>query len=146
MSRATTIVSAREDLSIPGTPATSESLADHSFDLVMANNPDIIVLDFSAAPSSGSDTILSIRRRCPVPILVICEPGDSMTKEYRIAGAAECIFGPTDIPSLHRSIEKVLRVTGRAMPPENRPDLKLALDGMNSQMQHKSLAAPVRPS
>ena len=69
-----------------------------------------------------------------------------MTKEYRIAGAAECIFGPTDIPSLHRSIEGVLRVTGRAMPPENRPNVKLALDGMDSQMQHKSLAAPVRPS
>jgi hypothetical protein len=70
MSRATTIVFAREDLSIPGTPATSESLADHAdavqarfFDLVMANNPDIIVLDFSAAPPSGSNTILSIRRR-----------------------------------------------------------------------------------
>ena len=30
MSRATTIVFAREDLSIPGTPASSESLADHA--------------------------------------------------------------------------------------------------------------------
>ena len=153
MSRATTIVFAREDLSIPGTPATSASLADHAdavqarfFDLVMANNPDIIVLDFSAAPPSGSDTILSIRRRCTAPILVICERGDPMTREYRIAGAAECIFGPTDIPSLHRSIERVLRVTGRAMPPENGPNVKLALDGMSSQMQHKSLAAAARPS
>jgi DNA-binding response OmpR family regulator len=153
MSRATTIVFAREDLSIPGTPATSEPLADHPdavqarfFDLVMSNNPDIIVLDFSAAPPSGSDTILSIRRRCAVPILVICEPGDPMTKEYRIAGAAECIFAPTDIPSLHRSIERVLRVTGRAMAPENKPKVKLVVDGMDSQIQHRSLAAAARPS
>ena len=153
MSRATTIVFAREDLSIPGTPARSESLADHAdnaqarfFDLVIDNNPDIIVLDFSAAPPSGSDTIVSIRRRCAVPILVICEPRDPMTEEYRIAGAAECIFAPLDIPSLHRSIERVLQVTGRAMPPENRATLKLAVGGMNSQMQHKSLAAVARPS
>ena len=87
MSRATTIVFAREDLSIPGTPASSEHLADHAdavqarfFDLVMANNPDIIVLDFSAVPPSGSDTILSIRRRCAAPILVICEPGTQWRK------------------------------------------------------------------
>ena len=153
MSSATTIVFARADLSIPDATASSGSLADHAdnvqarfFDLVIDNNPDIIVLDFSAAPPSGSDTILSIRLRCAVPILVICEPGDPMTKEYRIAGAAECIFGPTDIPSLHQSIERVLRVTGRAMPPENRPNVTLALDGMNSQMQHKSLTAAVRPS
>ena len=153
MSRATTIVFAREDLSILGTPTSSESLADHAdavrarfFDLVIDNNPDIIVLDFSAAPPSGSDTILSIRRRCTAPILVICERGDPMTREYRIAGAAECIFGPTDIPSLHRSIERVLRVTGRAMPPETGPKVKLALDGMNSKMQRTSPAAAARPS
>jgi DNA-binding response OmpR family regulator len=153
MSSATTIVFARADLSIPDATASSESLADHAdnvqarfFDLVIDNNPDIIVLDFSAAAPSGSDTILSIRRRCPVPVLVVCQPGDPMTEEYRIAGASECIFAPIDILSLHRSIEGVLRVTGRAMPPENRPNVKLALDGMNPRMQHKSLAAAVGPS
>ena len=153
MSSTTTIVFARADLSIPDATASSESLADQAdnvqarfFDLVIDNNPDIIVLDFSAAPRSGSGTILNIRRHCPVPILVICEPGDPMTEEYRIAGAAECIFAPINIPSLHRSIERVLRVTGRAMPPENRANLKLAVGGMNSQIQHESLAAAVRPS
>jgi DNA-binding response OmpR family regulator len=153
MSRATTIVFAREDLSIPGMPVSSVSSADHGdnlqtrfFDLVNDNNPDIIALDFRAAPPSGSDTILSIRRHCPVPILVICQPGDPMTEEYRIAGAAECIFAPIDIPSLHRSIKRVLRVTGRAMPLENKPGAKLAVDGLNSQMQHKLLAAAARPS
>jgi hypothetical protein len=69
-----------------------------------------------------------------------------MTEEYRIAGASECIFAPIDILSLHRSIEGVLRVTGRAMVPENGPNVKLALDGMNPRMQHKSLATAVRPS
>ena len=126
MGSTTTIVFARADLSIPGATASSESSsAEHAekvqtrfFELVDDNNPDIIVLDFRAAPPSGSDTILSIRQRCPVPVLVVCEPGNPMTEEYRIAGAAECIFAPIDIPSLHRSIKRVLRVTGRAMPLE----------------------------
>ncbi|HMD65593.1 MAG TPA: hypothetical protein VKG22_02955 [Stellaceae bacterium] len=153
MGSATTIVFARADLSIPGATVNCESSADHAdnvqtrfFELVDDNNPDIIVLDFSAAPPSGSDTILSIRRRCPVPVLVVCEPGDPMTEEYRIAGAAECIFAPIDIPSLQRSIKRVLRVTGRAKPLENKPGAKLAVDGMSSQLQHKPLAAAVRPS
>jgi len=153
MGSATTIVFARADLSIPDATVSCESSADHAdnvqtrfFELVDDNNPDIIVLDFSAAPPSGSDTILSIRQRCPVPVLVVCEPGDPMTEEYRIAGAAECIFAPIDIPSLHRSIKRVLRVTGRAVPLENKPGAKLVVDEMSSQMQQKSLAAAVRPS
>jgi DNA-binding response OmpR family regulator len=153
MSRATTIVFARADLSIPGAPVRSVPSEDHAdsvqtrfFDLVTNSDPDIIVLDFSAAPRSGSDTVLSIRRRCALPVLVVCEPRDPMTQDYRIAGAAECVFAPIDILSLHRSIERVLRVTGRAMLPENRPNVKLPLDGMKFQMQHKSLAAAARPS
>ena len=153
MGSATTIVFARADLSIPDATVSSESPADHAnnvqtrfFDLVINSNPDIIVLNFSDAPPSGSDTILRIRRRCTIPILVVCEPGDPMTEEYRIAGAAECIFAPIDILSLHRSIERVLRVTGRAMPLGNKPGKILAVRGMNSQMRHKPLAAAARPS
>jgi DNA-binding NtrC family response regulator len=150
MSSAATIVFAREDLSIPGAPESALPSADaaqnHFFNLVSDSKPDVVVLDFSAAPPSGSDTILRVRQRCPVPILVICEPGDPMTEEYRIAGAAECIFAPIDIPSLHQSIKRVLGAIGRAMPLENKPGAKLTVDGTSSQMQPKSPVAAVRPS
>lgn len=151
MSSATTIVFAGADLSIPDATASSESLTDHAdnvqarfFDLVTDSNPDIIVLDFSAVPPSSSDTILTVRRRCTAPILVVCEPGDPMTEEYRIAGAAECIFGPLDILSLHRSVERVLRVTGRAMPLENKQKRMLSAREVKSEGQRKLLTATAR--
>ena len=138
MSSAATIVFAREDLSIPGAPESAlpsaEAVQNHFFDLVSDGKPDIIVLDFSGAPRSGTRTILTIRQRTAVPILVVCKPAHPLTEEYRSAGAAECIFAPIDIPSLHRSIKRVLGVTGRAMPLENKPRAKLAVDGMNFQM------------
>jgi hypothetical protein len=153
MGSTTTIAFARADLSIPGATTNSEPSTGHAdnvqtrfFDVVMNSNPDVIVLDFRAASPSAISAILSVRRCCPVPILVICEPGDPMTEEYRIAGASECIFAPIDILSLHRAIEGVLQVTVRAMPPGNRPNVELTLDGMSPRMQHKSLAADVGPS
>ena len=153
MGSATTIVFARADLSIPSTAVSFGSSANHAdnvqtrfFDLVTDSNPDIIVLDFSAVPPSGSDTIVSVRRRCTVPILVVCEPGDPMTEDYRIAGAAECISAPIDILSLHRSVERVLRVTGRVMPLENKREKVPSGREMNSERQRELLTATARPA
>ena len=153
MGSATTILFARADLSIPKATVSSRPSAGHAdnvqnrfFKLVVDSEPDIIVLDFSSVPPSGTDTILSIRRRCAVPILVVCEPGDPMTEEYRIAGAAGCIFAPIDILSLHRSVERVLRVTGRAMSLENEQEKIISARGANSRRQRKPPAATARPA
>ena len=150
MSSAATIVFARQDLSIPGAPEaalpSSDAAQNHFFDLVRDSKPDVIVLDFSGSPRSGTETILTIRQRTAVPILVACDPAHPLTEEYRIAGAAECISTPVDILLLNQSIQRILRVTGRATPLENKPRAKRAVDGMNSRMQYKSLAAAVRPS
>ena len=117
MGSAATIVFAREDLSIPGAPESALPSADavqnYFFDLVSDRKPDVIVLDFSAAPRSGTDTILTIRQRSAVPILVVCNPAHPMTEEYRIAGAADCISTPVDILLLNQSIQRILRVTDR---------------------------------
>jgi len=124
MGNATTIVFARADLSIPGAPLTAGFSRDQVnavqrqfFDLIIENNPDIIVLDFSAAADSAIHTIESVRRCCAIPILVACEPADPATDKYRLAGAADCIFTPLDILLLHRAIERVLGAPGRPLPP-----------------------------
>jgi DNA-binding response OmpR family regulator len=150
MSSAATIVFAREDLSIPGAPESALPSADavqnHFFDLVSDGKPDVIVLDFSGAPRSGTDTILTIRQRSAVPILVVCSPAHPLTEEYRIAGAADCISPPVDILRLNQAIQKILRVTGHGGARANKPPGKLALGGMSSQTQHNVLAASRRPS
>src|SRR5215472_15456845 len=121
MSAATTIIFAREDLSIPGAAEDADPAAfDASlvearfFDLVVQSNPDVIVLDLSAAPADGIDTILKIRRRTDIPILVVCDPRHSLQDEFRIAGAAGCIAAPIDVIHLNETIQKIIRVRGRA--------------------------------
>src|SRR5882724_1109903 len=97
MSGAATIVLAREDLSIPGgrpLPVAADAAQQRFFALVSASNPDVIVLDFSKAPRSGAATILTVRRRSAVPILVVCDPVHPLAEEYRNAGASECISPP----------------------------------------------------
>jgi DNA-binding response OmpR family regulator len=144
MSSAATIVFARQDLSIPGAPETAlpspDAVQNHFFDLVRDSKPDVIVLDFSDARCSGTDTILTIRQRSPVPILVICNPAHPLTDEYRIAGAAECISPPVDILLLNQAIQRILRVTGCSGALANKRSAKLALGGMSPQTQNDALA------
>jgi DNA-binding NtrC family response regulator len=150
MGSAVTIIFAREDLSIPGTPEIPVSSTDHSdavqtrfFNLVSDNNPDVIVLDFIHAPPSGTETILTIRQRSAIPIIVACNPGHPMTEDYRIAGAADCIAVPIDIFALNQLILRVLQPTERAMPLESKPDDEPSVDGTGSQGQQQALASAV---
>lgn len=119
MAGAATIVFAREDFTIPGTaepaivgrlePAAAEA---RFFDLLRTSNPDVVVLDLSRANGSGIDAILKIRRKVPTPILVVCNTDDPSAREYRIAGAAECIPAPVDILLLNETLQRIIRVTG----------------------------------
>jgi len=140
----------REDLSISGAPESVVISADHPnvvqthfFNLVSDSNPDVIVLDFSRAPPSGTDTILTIRQRSAVPILVACDPGHPMTEDYRIAGAADCIAVPIDIFALNQTILRILRATERVMPLESKPDEEPSVDGTDSRGQQGALASAV---
>jgi two-component system response regulator protein BraR/BceR len=117
---AATIIFAKDDLSIPGAAAHAATISGHPdavearfFDLVSQNKPDVIVLDCSSAPADGTDTILTVRQRTDIPILVVCDPAQSFIDEYRIAGAADCIAAPVDIISLNETIQKIIRVRGR---------------------------------
>jgi two-component system, OmpR family, response regulator len=120
MSAATTILFAREDLSIPGSAEVGipgrdrpASVQAHFFDLISRSSPDVIVLDFSRAPAAGANTILTVRRRTDVPILVVCSPEQLEIEDYRIAGAADCIAAPVDIVSLNQTIQRIVGVRDR---------------------------------
>ena len=130
MSAATTILFAREDLSIPGGAEVgmpghdrADTVQAHFFDLISRSSPDVIVLDFSRAPAAGTNTILTVRRRTEIPILVVCSPEQSEIEDYRIAGAADCIAAPVDIVGLNQTIQRIVRVRGRGTPVSSRaPD------------------------
>src|SRR5581483_10782671 len=118
MPTATTIVVAREDFSIPGgepgpeaAPADPGTQERRFFSLLREAKPDVVVLDLSKANGKGVDTILRIRRQSAVPILVVCDGNQQTARDYRIAGAAECIPAPLDIVTLNQALQQIVRVT-----------------------------------
>jgi two-component system, OmpR family, response regulator len=138
MSAATTILFAREDLSIPGgaeiaTPGHdgADKVEAHFFELISRSSPDVIVLDFSHAPAAGTNTILTVRRRTEIPILVVCNPEQSEIEDYRIAGAADCVAAPVDIVSLNQTIQRIVRVRGRDRPVSSRAPDNFRFAGVN---------------
>lgn len=119
MPTATTIVVAREDFSIPGgdpsaelDPTVKESGHENRFfTLLRESKPDVVVLDLTHANGKGVDTILRIRRQSTVPILVVCEEDSANARDYRFAGAAECLVTPVDVIMLNQALQQIVRVT-----------------------------------
>src|SRR5271156_5164648 len=149
MSAATTILFAREDLSIPGGAEVGIPGRDrpdwvqaHFFDLISRSSPDVIVLDFSRAPSAGTNTILTVRRRTEIPILVVCSPEQSEIEDYRIAGAADCIAAPVDIVGLNQTIQRIVRVRGRDRPVSSRAPDNFRFAGVSFYPGRNLLSAP----
>jgi len=119
---ASTIVVAREDLSIPGAADNGNAVDFETrfFNVVRQNNPDVVVLDLTGSQGNGTAAILKIRRRASVPILVVCEVNDPLMREYCLAGAAECMQAPVDIMQLNQVVQQLIRLS------ENSPNLVAA--------------------
>lgn len=136
MGGAATILFAREDFSIPGgaeIPGAAKNpgaVEARFFDLLRDSKPDVVVLDLSRSNGAGVDAILKIRQQCTTPILVVCDPEQESSGDYRIAGAAECIPAPIDIMQLNQTLQQIIRVTGRAKPATMRSANAYTFAGM----------------
>lgn len=110
---ASTIVVAREDLSIPGA-VDAAGAADHEtrfFNVVRQHNPDVVVLDLTTSQGNGTAAILKIRRRVSVPIVVVCGADDPLMRDYCLAGAAECMQAPVDIMQLNQTVQQIIQLS-----------------------------------
>ena len=119
---ASTIVVAREDLSIPGAADAGNGATDavdvetRFFNVVRQHNPDVVVLDLTASQGNGIPAILKIRRRTGVPILVVCGRDDPQMREYCLAGAAECMQAPVDIMQLNQTVQQIIQLSKSSRP------------------------------
>jgi DNA-binding response OmpR family regulator len=146
MPTATTIVVAREDFSIPGgdpNPGFDPTIVETGhenkfFSLLRDSKPDVVVLDLTNANGKGVETILRIRRKSTVPILVVCEESAPNARDYRIAGAAECIAAPVDVITLNQALQQIVRVTKAPEPDasrETREPATIAFAGLRFRPQ-----------
>ena len=126
MSGAATIIIARPNLSILGAedPDTmpqgrSADIERAFFDLVQAQRPDVIVIDCrKAPPREGITAIHNVRRHVDIPTLIVCEANDPLERDYRIAGATDCLASPFDIVRFNQTIHHIIRL---AAPVTSRP-------------------------
>jgi two-component system OmpR family response regulator len=148
MPGSSTVVVAREDLSIPGaddekrrTPSEASEVERQFFELVRGSRPDVVVLDLSLTKGEGVEAILKIRQRCAVPILAVCGPDDPRTEDYRIAGAAECMASPIDIVLLNQMILRIKRVTRPEHTKTARHQEAVAFAGVVFRPEKSALSA-----
>ena len=130
---ASTIVVAREDLSIPGAEAGAADVEMRFFNVVRQHNPDVVVLDLTGTNGNGIATILKIRRRTGVPILVVCGVNDPLMREYCLAGAAECMQAPVDILQLNQTVQQIIQLSHNshaAVVPEPRQTQPIHFSGL----------------
>lgn len=142
---ASTIVVAREDLSIPGAAdaASATDVEARFFNIVRQHNPDVVVLDLTASQGNGTAAILKIRRRSSVPILVVCGANDALTREYCLAGAAECMQAPVDIMQLNQTVQQIIRLSQTARSRsvgEAQPAQPVFFSGLTLHPQENLLA------
>ncbi len=149
---ASTIVVAREDLSIPGaadenrngTAASAADIEARFFNVVRQHNPDVIVLDLTGCPNHGTGAILKIRCQTGVPILVVCDPEDPLMREYCLAGAAEAMRAPVDVMHLHQTVQQIIQLSKNARDlagAEPRPMQPVLFSGLTHHPHENRLVA-----
>ena len=119
-----TVVVAREDLTIPGAVEASgletndpEHIENELFKTLEQNKADAVLLDLTASRGQGVAAIRRIRRRSAVPILVVCRPEDTLAADYRRAGAAACLNPPIDLMQMKEALGQPNVSNGRGMVP-----------------------------
>lgn len=149
MSGTSTIVVAREDLSIPGMePVRPNGLEDRAaiqsrfFDLLRNSRPDVVVLDLSDTKGHGIEAIRRIRQRCSVPIIVVCDAADAQAPDYRLAGATESVPTPVDIIQFNRTIQRIIRLTAPFEPEPAQQQDALSFAGITFRPDHNVLRGP----
>jgi two-component system OmpR family response regulator len=106
-----TVVVAREDLSIPGALEANnagtnspEQLENQFFNVLDQHKADAVVLDLMGSQGNGVAAIRRIRRGSAVPIIVLCPPEDRRMPAYRRAGAVACMSPPIDLIQLKETV------------------------------------------
>jgi two-component system phosphate regulon response regulator OmpR len=140
-----TVVVAREDLSIPGALEpdnaginSPEQVENQFFNLLDQHKADAVVLDLMGSQGHGVAAIRRIRRGSAVPIVVLCPAEDKRMAAYRRAGALTCMSPPIDLIQLK---ETVLPSTRPAATAVGEPDA-VSFAGLVLHPRDKRLTGP----
>ena len=138
-----TVVVAREDLTIPGAleaspgDTASAQIENEFFKIIEQHKADAVVLDLTGSHEQGVTAVGRIRRRSAVPIVVVCSPEDKSMAAYRKAGATACMNPPVDLMRLKEAFQH----SGQSgQPAEETEDLSFS--GFVLQPREQRLIGP----
>jgi two-component system OmpR family response regulator len=147
MAGTATIVIVRKDLSIAGAEddeGGGRQRGDterHFFDLIREKRPDVVVFDLRNAGGEGAEGIAKVRERSSIPIVVICDADDPATRDYRVAGAIECLPAPVDIALFNQLVQQIISMkVGGTTNPVAASEL-VSVAGMMFRPYEKRLSA-----
>jgi len=76
-----------------------------------------------------------------VPILVVCGPDIDCARDYRTAGAAECIASPVDVVALNEMLQQIVRGNGQTAAAPAREAAAFNFAGVRFQPHQNILCA-----
>src|SRR5882762_6887410 len=127
-----TVVVAREDLSIPGAlepdnagTNSPEQVENQFFNILDKHKADAVVLDLMGSQGNGVAAIRRIRRGSAVPIVVLCPPEDRRKPAYRRAGAVACMSPPIDLIQLKETVLPSTQLPSTQLPSTQLPSTQL---------------------
>jgi two-component system OmpR family response regulator len=145
MPGASTIIIVREDFSIPGADEDACPRQDDAekrlLSLIRDRRPDVIVLDLRDASRNAAAAIRKLHDRIDIPILVVCDAQDQRERDYRIAGATECLPAPVDMLSLNTIVQKIIRATANGAVRPALQSEAFEVEGMLFQPRCNALSA-----
>ncbi|MBQ3943480.1 MAG: response regulator transcription factor [Elusimicrobia bacterium] len=86
--------------------------AESGFEVLVNNNPDLIILDKNLPDKSGFEVLKSIRKSkdySKVPVMIITADTAVSVDEAFDKGADDCIFKPLDVEETIKRIKQLLK-------------------------------------
>ena len=86
--------------------------AESGFEVLVNNNPDLIILDKNLPDKSGFEVLKSIRKSknySTIPVMIITADTAVSVDEAFDKGADDCIFKPLDVEETIKRIKQLLK-------------------------------------
>jgi two-component system OmpR family response regulator len=146
MAGTATIVIVRKDLSIAGgeDDANGRHRGDAErrfFTLVREKRPDVVVFDLRSAAGEGVSAMAKVRERSGIPMVVICDADDPAMRDYRLAGAVECLSAPVDIVLFNKLVQQIIAMKGSGSANPMAASELVSVAGMMFRPYEKRLSA-----
>jgi two-component system response regulator VicR len=109
-------------------------------------NPDLVVLDFNLGASTGLEVLRDLRRRSPLPVIMLTALDSEEDKVRGLeAGADDYLTKPFSHRELIARIRAQLRRSGQEWPARRQPETRLQVGAITLDLAEHSVTKSGQP-